>query len=371
MMKRKITAAVLLEPKSKFNVKTIELEDPRPDEILVKIVATGICHTDLAVANQDMSFPIPSILGHEGAGIVEKVGANVKKVSVGDHVVLAPGSCGVCEECMAGHPSYCLNFFTLNLNGHRPDGSCAYHDGHQEIGGFFFNQSSFATYSLTNESSVIKVPKEVDLALLGPLGCGIQTGAGTILNVAKPQAGDTIAVTGVGPVGLAAIMAAKVVGCAKIIAIDIHDERLAFAKELGATHTINSKHTVEVAQYIRENLAPNGLHHAVDTTAINAVMNELVKAMKKNGTVYTLGVMKAGGKLELDYLPFSLGVTIKSVIEGDSIPDLFIPKLIQLYVDGLFPFDKMIKFYELNQINQAVEDSEKGITLKPIIRMPH
>ncbi|MGS4344982.1 NAD(P)-dependent alcohol dehydrogenase [Myroides odoratus] len=370
-MKKNIIAAVLPEPRSKFNVKTVAVEEPRADEILVKIVATGICHTDMAIANQDMLFPTPSILGHEGAGIVEKIGANVKKVAVGDHVVLAPGSCGICEECIAGHPSYCLEAGALNLSGKRADGSLPYTDGHQELHGFFFNQSSFATYSLTNESSVIKVPKEVDLALLGSLGCGIQTGAGTVLNVAKPQAGDTIAVTGVGPVGLAAIMAAKVVGCSKIIAIDINEERLAFAKELGATHTINSKNIVEVAQYIRENLAPHGLHHAVDTTAINSVMNELVKAMKKNGTVYTLGVMKAGGKLELDYLPFSMGVTIRSVIEGDSIPDLFIPKLIQLYVDGLFPFDKMIKFYELDQINQAVEDSEKGITLKPIIRMPH
>lgn len=369
-MNRKIKAAVLSEPKSKFTVQTIELEEPRADEILVKIVATGICHTDIAVANQDMSFPIPGILGHEGAGIVEKIGANVKKVAVGDHVVLAPGSCGVCEECISGHPSYCKEF-AMNLRGTRADGSTPYTDNHKKLHGFFFNQSSFATYSLTNESSVIKVPKEVDLALLGPLGCGIQTGAGTVLNVAKPQVGDSIAVTGIGPVGLAAIMAAKVVGCTTIIAIDINEERLTVAKELGATHTINSKEITAVAQYIRENLVPNGLHHAVDTTAINSVMNELVKAMKKNGTVYTLGVMRAGGKLEIDYLPFSMGVSIKSVIEGDSIPDLFIPKLIQLYVDGLFPFDKMIKFYELEQINQAVADSEKGITLKPIIRMPH
>jgi len=367
----KIKAAVLPEHKSKFTVQTIDVEEPRADEILVKIVATGICHTDIAVANQDMPFPIPGILGHEGAGIVEKIGANIKKVVVGDHVVLAPGSCGICEECISGHPSYCIEGFVLNLRGTRADGSTPYTDNHQKLHGFFFNQSSFATYSLTNESSVIKVPKEVDLALLGPLGCGIQTGAGTVLNVAKPQAGDSIAVTGVGPVGLAAIMAAKVVGCTTIIAIDINEERLAFAKELGATHTINSKQITAVAQHIRENLASNGLHHAVDTTAINPVMNELVKAMKKNGTVYTLGVMPAGGKLEIDYLPFSMGVSIKSVIEGDSIPDLFIPKLIQLYVDGLFPFDKMIKFYELEQINQAVVDAEKGITLKPIIRMPH
>lgn len=367
----KITAAVLPEPKSKFKVQSINLEEPRADEILVKVVATGICHTDLAVANQQIEFPIPGVLGHEGAGIVEKIGANVKKVKVGDHVILAPGACGTCEQCISGHPSYCVDFFKLNFSGRRPDGSCAYHDEHQELGGFFFNQSSFATYSLTNERSVVKVSKEVDLALLGPLGCGIQTGAGTVFNVAKPVVGDSIAVAGVGPVGLAAIMAAKVAGCTTIIAIDINDDRLAFAKELGATHTINSKNTVEVAQYIRENLASNGIHHAIDTTAINGVMNELVKSMRNNGTVYTLGVMKAGGKLEIDYSPFSFGVGIKAVIEGDSIPDLFIPKLIQLYLDGVFPFDKMVKFYELDQINEAVEDSEKGITLKPIIRMPH
>ncbi|WP_353099735.1 NAD(P)-dependent alcohol dehydrogenase [Myroides odoratus] len=367
----KIKAAVLQEPKSKYTIKDVQLDEPRPDEILVKIVATGICHTDIAVTNQQIPFPIPGILGHEGAGIVEKVGANIQKVAVGDHVVLAPGACGTCEQCIAGHPSYCFNFHKLNLSGKRADGSCAYHDGNQELGGFFFNQSSFATYTLTNESSVVKVTKEIDLALLGPLGCGIQTGAGTVFNVAKPQAGDTIAISGVGPVGLAAIMAAKVTGCAKIIAIDIHEERLTFAKELGATHTINSKNIVEVSQYIRENLAPNGLNHAIDTTAINSVINELVKAMRSNTTVYTLGVMKAGGKLEIDYSPFSFGVAVRSVIEGDSIPDLFIPRLIQLHLDGVFPFDKMITFYELDEINQAVEDSGKGIVIKPIIRMPH
>ncbi len=365
-----ITAAVLTEPQKDFKIQTVELEEPRADEILVKIVATGLCHTDIAVRDQQLPFPIPGILGHEGAGIVEKVGANVTKVQAGDHVILAPGACGICEQCISGHPSYCISFFPLNFSGARSDGSSAHHDHGKVIGDFFFNQSSFATYALTNQQSVVKVSKEVDVALLGPLGCGIQTGAGTVLNVAKPKVGETIAISGVGPVGLAAIMAAKAAGCAKIIAIDINDDRLAFAKELGATHTVNSRTNPETAQYIRENIAPTGLHHAVDTTAINPVINQLVKATKANGTVYTLGVMKAGGKLEIDYLPFSLGVGIKAVVEGDSLPDLFIPRLIQMYQDGIFPFDKMVKFYELDQINEAVEDAEKGKTLKAIIRMP-
>ncbi|QQT46635.1 Aryl-alcohol dehydrogenase [Sphingobacterium multivorum] len=365
-----ITAAVLTESQKEFKIQTVELEEPRADEILVKIVATGLCHTDIAVRDQQLPFPTPGILGHEGAGIVEKVGVNVTKVKAGDHVILAPGACGVCEQCISGHPSYCESFFTLNFSGKRPDGSSAHHSHGKKIGDFFFNQSSFATYALTDQRSVVKVSKDVDIALMGPLGCGIQTGAGTVLNVARPNVGDTIAVTGVGPVGLSAIMAAKAAGCSIIIAIDINDDRLAFAKDLGATDTVNSKTYPETAKYIRENIAPAGLHHAVDTTAINPVINQLVKAMKVNGTVYTVGVMKAGGKLEIDYMPFSLGISIKAVVEGDSLPDLFIPKLIQMYQDGIFPFDKMVKFYTLDQINEAVEDAEKGKTLKAIIRMP-
>ncbi len=362
-----IKAAVLKEPKSKFEIENVELDQPRANEVLVKIVATGLCHTDLAVRDQDIhAFGFPAILGHEGAGIVESVGSEVAKVKPGDHVILAPASCGICEFCQSGHPSYCLEFFQLNISGRRLDGSDPYHQNGHPINGLFFYQSSFATYALASERNVVKVSKDVPLEMLGPLGCGLQTGAGSVLNVLKPNAGESIAVYGVGPVGLAGIMAAKAVGCTTIIAVDINDERLERAKELGATHAVNSR-GVNSAEIIKKQIAPDGIHYAFDTTGRNDVINQAIIALKNLGKCALVGV-SAAPKLEIDNAVFTMGKSIRFVIEGDSVPDIFIPRLIELYQKGLFPFDKLIKFYDMDEINQAVEDSEKGSTLKAVIR---
>jgi aryl-alcohol dehydrogenase len=366
----KIKAAVLSAPKSSFNLETIELDtELRSEEILVKIVATGLCHTDLAIRDSQIPFELPAILGHEGSGIVEKIGSNVTKVKIGDHVILAPASCGKCSYCKSGHQSYCINFMPLNFGGKRTDGSCPYHNhSGKEVSAFFFGQSSFATYSLASENNVVKVQDDVELEILGPLGCGIQTGAGTVLNVLQPSAGESIVVSGVGPVGLAAIMAAKAAGCSTIIAVDVHDNRLELAKELGATHVINSLNVV-VSDEINNTIHPGGVHYAVDTTGRNAVITQAVGSLRYMGKCVVLAVAPTPN-IEIDNAVFTMGRSIQYVVEGDSVPDIFIPQLITLYKKGLFPFDKLIKFYEFDQINQAIEDSEKGITLKAILRMP-
>jgi len=365
-----ITAAVLPATKSKFDIQKIELDtELHPEELLVKIVATGLCHTDLAIRDVQIPFPIPAILGHEGAGIVEKTGSSVTKVKVGDHVILAPASCGKCSYCKSGHQSYCINFFPLNFGGKRTDGSCPYHDhSGKEVSGFFFGQSSFATYSLASENNVVKVQDDVNLELLGPLGCGIQTGAGAVLNVIKPAAGESIVVSGVGPVGLAAIMAAKAAGCTTIIAVDVHDNRLELAKELGATDVINSRNLV-VSDEINNKIYPGGVHYAVDTTGRNDVINQAVGSLRYMGKCIVLAVPPTP-TIEVDNAVFTMGRSIQYVVEGDSVPDIFIPQLINLYKKGFFPFDKLIKFYDFKDINQAIEDSEKGITLKAVLRMP-
>ena len=365
-----ITAAVLPAPKQKFNLETIQLDTRlHPEEILVKIVATGLCHTDLAVRDQYIPFEIPAILGHEGAGIVEEVGSSVTKVKKGDHVILAPASCGKCSYCKSGHPSYCENFFQLNFGGHRADGSCPYHDhSGKAVSGLFFGQSSFATYSIASENNVVKVQDDVPIEILGPLGCGLQTGAGAVLNVLKPKAGESIVVAGVGPVGLAAIMAAKAAGCTTIIAVDVFDNRLELAESLGATHTINSRNTIP-SEEISTKLYPGGVHYAIDTTGRNDVINQMVGSLRYLGKCIVLGVSPTP-KMEVDNAFFTMGRSVQYVVEGDSVPDIFIPQLIELYKKGLFPFDKLIRFYAFDEINQAIEDSEKGVTLKAVLRMP-
>jgi len=365
-----ITAAVLTAPKEAFDVRKVDLDTAiRPDEILVKVVATGLCHTDLTMRAGNLPIAMPVILGHEGAGIVEQIGSAVTKVKLGDHVILAPASCGKCSYCESGHPSYCEKFYPLNFGGHRLDGSCPHHDHSGEaISGMFFGQSSFANYALTYENNVVKVQDDVPLELLGPLGCGIQTGAGAVLNVLKPSAGQSIVISGVGPVGTAAIMAAKVAGLTTIIAVDVHENRLELARELGATHTINSKDAIISEEVNR--IIPGGTHYAVDTTARNEVINQMVGSMRYLGRCVTLGIGPSP-KMEIDNLNLMFGRSVQNVLEGDSVPDIFIPQLISLYKQGLFPFDKLIKFYDLQDINQAVEDSEKGVTLKAVLRMPN
>lgn len=366
-----IKAAVLPAPKAAFVVKEVELDSAlRPEEILVKVVATGICHSDIGIRDQHMPFPFPAILGHEGAGIVEEIGSAVTKVVPGDHVVLVSSSCGKCKSCISGKPTYCEQIFPLNFKGARLDDSHPYqdHDG-KNINGLFFGQSSFATYSLTGERNVVKVPEDVSLELLGPLGCGLQTGAGTVLNVLKPNAGQSIIVSGVGSVGLAAVMAAKASGCTTIIAVDVYEHRLALAKELGATHTLNSKES-SISEEVQKNILPGGTDFGIDSTGINSVVNEIIKSTHILGRSVILA-MPSVPTLEVDQSAFlATGRSLQYVNAGESISDILVPKLISLFKQGLFPFDKLIKFYELEEINQAIEDSETGKTLKAIIRMP-
>ncbi|CAK9253493.1 unnamed protein product [Sphagnum jensenii] len=358
-----IKAAVVREKKAKFKIEGISLDTTlRANEVLVKVVATGLCHTDLTIRDGlIVPFPTPSVLGHEGAGIVEQVGTAVTKVKKGDHVVLGPSSCGECEQCISGHPSYCTNMMQLTFSGRRTDGSCPYHDhSGSDVSGLFFGQSSFANYSLTNERNVVKVRKDVPLEILGPLGCGFQTGAGSVLNLMKAGAGESIVIIGVGSVGLAGLMAAKAAGCTTIVAVDIHDSRLELAKQLGATHTINSK-THKISETIQKEIMPGGLHYALDTTGRNEIITEALNSLRPLG--HCVLVIVSTEKLEINGMSL-MGKTISFGLEGDSLPDVFIPRLIDLYKGGLFPFDKLIKFYDFEDINKAVEDSEKELPLK-------
>jgi aryl-alcohol dehydrogenase len=362
-----VRAAVVKEPGA-FSLESLELDRPRPEELLVKIVATGMCHTDLAVRDQHLPLPLPMVLGHEGAGVVLEVGSDVKNVAAGDHVVLTFASCGECPNCKSGKPAYCVEFVRLNASARRPDGSCTHHQHGQPIGGSFFYQSSFATHAIAHHRNVVKVPADLPLDVLAPLGCGVQTGAGAVFNCLRAAPGSSIAVFGAGAVGMSAIMAAKVAGCRTIIAMDVNDERLAFAKELGATHAINSRVVDGVAAI--HDIEPGGVNYTIVATGIPGVMTQAVEALSSMGTAVLLGVAPHGAKVTFDAASLLGGRTIRSTIEGDSVPAVFIPHLIDLYRKGEFPFDRLSKFYEFEQMNQAAKDSESGVTIKPVIRMP-
>jgi aryl-alcohol dehydrogenase len=365
----KITAAVVREEAQPFSIEELELEEPRVDEVLVRIVATGVCHTDLIVRDQWYPVPLPSVLGHEGAGVVERVGEAVTKVQPGDHVVLSFNSCGLCANCAQGRPTYCLNFFERNFGGARPDGSNGLSRNGDPVHDHFFGQSSFADYTLAAERSVVKVSQDAPLELLGPLGCGIQTGAGSVLNTLRPEAGSSIAVFGTGAVGMSAIMAAVVAGCTTIIGIDVKPNRMELARELGATHTINGAKTDAVEEIGK--ITGGGTDYSLETSAVPQVFRQAVDCLVPLGVCGLVGAAPLGTEASLDMNNILIpGRTVRGIVEGDSVPDVFIPRLIELHDRGRFPFDRLIEFYDLEEINQAAEDSEEGTVLKPVLRMP-
>jgi aryl-alcohol dehydrogenase len=363
----KVKAAVVYEQSGIFNIEELELSEPNDDEVLVRIVGTGICHTDLEARDGNLPIPPPpSVFGHEGAGVVEKAGALVNKVKPGDHVVLTWDCCGVCTSCKSGKDPYCLNFFLHNFHGARPDGTTTLKKGDQVIHGSFFNQSSFSDFALANERNVVKVPKDVPLEILGPLGCGVQTGAGAVMNSLHPRPGSSIAIFGVGNVGLSAILGAVVCGCTTIIAVARRQEALKTAKEFGATHTVNMTE-VDPVEAIRD-ITGGGAQFSLECAGSPKLFRQAVDVLPRCGVCGLLGVVAPGTEVSLDMDLIMNGRTVKGIIEGDAIPDLFIPKLIDLYKQGRLPFDKMITFYPFDKINRAVEDMEKRRVIKPVLR---
>ena len=362
----KTRSALVKEPGGEFQIEDLQLGELHADEVLVKIEGAGICHTDLIARDQVYPVPLPCVFGHEGSGVVEGVGNNVTKVAPGDHVVLSFGACGTCRNCVQGVPSRCLRIFECNFTGCRHDGSLTYNEEKGKVHANFFSQSSFAEYAIANERNTVKVTKEAPLEVLGPLGCGIQTGAGAVLNTLKPAVGSSIAIFGCGSVGMAALMAAKAIGCSQIIAIDLIPERLSLAEKLGATLSLKAD-TVNVTEEIHK-LTGDGVDYSVECTAIPAVFRQAVDCLNNTGTCALVGAAAPGEEVTLDMNSIMFGRTVTGVIEGDAVPDIFIPQLIDLYDQGLFPFDSLVKFYSLDDVQQAVEDMEAGKVIKPVLR---
>lgn len=366
----KIQAAVVRAPHAPMSLETLDMEDVRDDEILVRLVATGVCHTDIAMRDQAYPVPQPIVLGHEGAGVVERVGSAVTKVRPGDPVVMSFNSCGRCDSCLEHEPSYCHDFFGANFAGQRRDGSSALSKDGESVHGNFFGQSSFATRAICTERNVVKVPQDAPLELLGPLACGIQTGAGAVINALKLRMGQSLAVFGAGSVGMAAIMAARVVGASTIIAVDLVDERLALARELGATHTLNPRQAADTVAEIRR-LTGAGVNFSFDTTGVMKVLRQAVEALAPRGTCGFVGASPVGTEITLDVGDLmTQGKTLRGIVEGEANPDVFIPAMIALHAQGRFPFDKLVTFYPFERINDAIADSEAGRVIKPIVRMP-
>lgn len=365
----KIKAAVVNAPGKDYQIETVELKEMQDTDVLVRIVASGICRSDYAERNGAV-VPFPNILGHEGSGIVEKVGRNVMSVQPGDHVILSYGYCDSCKKCNEGHPSSCYHWNEINTSGHNVKGEYVFEGEDGSAINSFFNQSSFATYSVTDESNIVKVDKDIDLRILGPLGCGLGTGSGVVLDVLNPKPGSSIAIFGTGAVGFAALMAANIAGCSPIIALDINEERLKKARELGATHAINSlAHSETLVNEIKELTGGVGVDYAIDTSGVVPVMKQALAVVTNSGTFVPLAVTKKDFEVNtFTDLVFGNKKMVGCLI-GDTIPKYHLPRLIDFYKKGQFPFDQFIKFYDFEDIVQAEADSVSGKTLKSVLIM--
>lgn len=361
-------AAVVESAGAGFTFSDVELADPRPDEVLVRIVAAGVCHTDLGVAGGHLPFPLPGVLGHEGAGVVEATGSAVTRVRPGDQVLLSFTSCGTCANCRDGHPAYCATWLPLNLiGGTRADGSATLSRDGENLGGHFFGQSSFARHALVDERSLVKVPADAPLDLLAPLGCGVQTGVGAVWNVLQPRPGDAIVVTGAGAVGLSAVMAARLTPATRIIAVDRVPERLALARELGATHTVDTTDT-DLAEAIADITGGAGADGVVETTGNTGVLAAAVGTLAARGTAVIVGAPAFGTTVPIDVNFMIPGRRVVGLTLGDSETQSLIPVLVDLVASGRLPVDRLVKHYKFEEIGQAVADVVSGATIKPVLR---
>lgn len=376
--------AVLEETGAAPLIREVEHTELRPGEVLVRISGVGICHTDLTAIDGQLPLPRPMVLGHEGAGIVEEVGPDVRALRVGDTVVMSFASCGACRTCSGGRPAYCVRFAPLNYSGSRPDGSTTLRSGEEDVHGSWFGQSSWGTHAVADERNAVRVAAagtdsvaaavadsaggaadDLPVPLLGPLGCGLLTGAGTVMNVLRPSPGKNIGFWGLGTVGLAGVMAARAAGCEEIVAVDLSDDRLDLARELGATHTVNASTVDNVPRAVRE--ATGGLDLAMEAVGLESVIRDALASLRSPGTCATVGLQAFTNSVTLDQSHLLMGRTLTGVIEGDADPHELIPSLVAEWRAGRFPFDRLVTEYPFEDLVRAIDDLRAGRVVKPIL----
>jgi len=344
-----VTAAVVERKGAPFELRELELGELRDDEVLVEVAASGICHTDLICRDQWIPVPLPAVLGHEGAGVVAAVGSEVAAVAPGDRVAMSYDSCGTCPRCVRGKAAYCDAFFERNFGARS-----------------FFGQSSFATHSVARERNVVTLDDDVPLEIAAPFGCGIQTGAGAVLNVLQPEPGSAMAIFGAGALGLAALLAARLAGCGTIVAVDLRASRLELARELGATHVVDASDEDPV-EAIR---ALGGADRSLEATGSPQALRAAVDCLAPVGVCGIVGAPALGTEVSLDVNHvMTAGRVVRGIVEGESVPQEFVPRLVDLWRRGEFPVDRFMTYYDFDQIERAARDAEAGVVVKPVLRM--
>jgi Zn-dependent alcohol dehydrogenase len=362
------TAAVLGGRGEPFVVEDVSIDDPRPGEVLVRLVATGVCHTDAVAQQGDLPFPVPGVLGHEGVGRIEAVGDGVEGHSTGDTVLLGWPWCGHCRNCLSGNPRYCLQLAPLLIGGGRPDGSTALRraDG-SPLHSHFFGQSSFAHHAVVGPSSLVPITTTAPVEAVGVLACGIATGAGAVLNTLHLGPGDSIVVYGAGAVGLAAVMAARLTPATTIVVVEPNASRRDLASKYGATDVVDPAAGDPVAAV--HEICRGTADASLDCTGIPSVIRQAIDSVGMLGTAVLIGAAPAGAEFGADHLTTLWGKRIVGTLGGESQSPRFVPALLALHEQGRFPFTDLVEYFPLAEINEAVDASRRGEVVKPVLRL--
>ncbi len=361
----KVKAAVLYQPNTPLVVETLDLDEPKDQEVLVRMVSAGVCYSDYHIMKGEWTMPMPMVLGHEAAGVVEKVGDRVTRVAPGDHVILNfRANCGTCGNCVVGRPVLCDGIESARW--FMFDGSVRLHKGGKDIH-HFARTASFAEYAVVPESGAVKVSKEMPLDKAALIGCSVMTGVGSVINTAKIEPGSSVLVIGCGGVGLNVIQGARLAGAGRIIAVDALQNKLGYARDFGATDTLAASEGDVVARII--DMTNGGVDYAFEAIGKTKTIEQCYAACAPGGTTVVVGMAAETEEIRINAL--SLPRAEKAIVGswyGSARPWVDFPMLVDMYLGGRLQIDSMIsQSYKLDQINEAYADLDKGAYARSVI----
>jgi S-(hydroxymethyl)glutathione dehydrogenase/alcohol dehydrogenase len=360
----RMKAAIFHGPNQPLSIEDVEVDKPQDREVLLKTAHSGVCHSDLHFVDGLYPFPAPAILGHEAAGIVEEVGKQVTYVKPGDHVICCLSVfCGYCPQCMSGHPNRCSNrAATQRAAGDKPRLSQKGKPLAQ-----FADLSSYCEKMLVHENAVVKIREDIPLDRAALIGCGVTTGVGAVLRTAKVEPGSTVAVFGAGGVGLAAIQGARIAGARQIIAVDKFEGKLAMAKRLGATHTVDASSSDPIAE-IKNLTGGAGVDYSFEAIGLKVAAEQAFNSVKPGGTATVIGMIPVGQKVELDGYMFLTERKLQGSNMGSNRFRIDMPQYIDFYLQGRLNLDDMIsKHDKLENVNEAFRAMKAGEVARTVI----
>jgi S-(hydroxymethyl)glutathione dehydrogenase/alcohol dehydrogenase len=357
-----VKAAVLRETKKPLEIEDIQHSKPAPREVLIRTAAAGVCHSDLHFQNGSYPYPLPAVLGHESAGIVEEVGSSVTYVKPGDHVITCLSAfCGHCEDCLTGHMSLCQSPELQRPQGQEPrlssDGKLVWQ---------FLNLSSFAERMLVHEHALVKVREDMPLDRAALIGCGVTTGVGAVIHTAQVEPGTTVAVIGCGGVGLSAVNGAAIAGAGRIIAIDTVPSKLELARKFGATDVVNASEKDPVGEVME--MTSGGVHYSFEAIGLKATTEQSFNMLRRGGTATVIGMIPPGVAIEIQGMQFLAEKKIQGSNMGSNRFRVDMPRFVDFYLSGKLHLDDMLSGrIRLEDVNDALAALETGEVARNVI----